>query len=63
MTQEDYREVLETVRSTLDGALRQNETLIQGMKYYADDKAWQSREIPMMDRGERAKKILAEVMG
>jgi hypothetical protein len=61
MTQEDYREVLETVRTTLDGALKQNKALIQGMRYYADGGKWKSREIPLMDRGERARKILREV--
>jgi hypothetical protein len=59
MTHEDYKEVLETVRSTLDGALRQNEMLIRGLKYYAESD-W--RTVAMVDRGERAKKILAEVM-
>jgi hypothetical protein len=62
MSTDEYKAVLETVRTTLDGALKQNEALIQGMRYYADGGKWQSREIPMMDRGERARKILAEVM-
>jgi hypothetical protein len=59
MTHEDYKAVLETVRSTLDGALRQNEALIRGLKYYADED-W--RTVAMTDRGEKARQILREVL-
>ena len=52
----EYRELLAKCQA-------ENEALIRGIKYYADDQAWNSREIPLMDRGTRARKILSEVMG
>jgi len=60
MTSEEYKTVLDTVRVTLKNALRQNEKLIQGMRFYADSD-W--RTVAMTDRGERAREILREVVG
>lgn len=58
MTNEDYKAVYNQVQALLDGALRQNEALIQGLKYYADTD-W--RDLSLVDRGELARKIIREV--
>jgi hypothetical protein len=59
MTSEDYKTVLNTVRATMDNALRQNEKLIRGLRYYAESD-W--RGVALVDRGDSAREILREVM-
>lgn len=65
---EELESVLSVVRATLDNALRQNETLINGYKFYADRMTYQvpaGRVWRPIDRdeGERAREILREVIG